>query len=362
MNEFQHINFKISDLLDADSQLRSFPNGFRHDPADLFERPVKSPIVPDNGVRMLDCLEQPVDKDFHKRRIINHSWEPLELELDSEFWNIQYAEQQAKKAVGYDQLIVLHSERSDASKQLENGVHWFANGYLCAEHWYRLYKDIRIVADYRPILTRWICANRLIDTKREYRIKFLNLLDTGTGTYSLPDNDPQTQRTPNEIFPDNSVLPSQFDDGANSSAWITVDKKTPINSAFLHVVTETVMDRIHLTEKIFKPVVLKQPFVLVGGTGCLKYLQSYGFKTFDNWWSEDYDSIIDDQERMQACADIVNWIGTKDISELEQMRNTMKDVLNYNYSWFYNGFSKNCWDELLLNISNSVAGDCSNRD
>jgi len=361
MNEFQHINFKISDLLDADSQLRSFPNGFRHDPADLFEREFVV-TLPKNGARMLDCFGIHVNKDFYKRRIINHSWEPLELELDSEFWNIQYTDRHAKFGGGYDQLIVLHSELSNSSKQLENGVHWFANGYLCAEHWYRLYKDIRIVADYRPILTRWICANRLIDNKRVYRIEFLNRLDTTTGTYSLPDNDPQTQRTPNEIFPDNSVLPRQFDDGANSSAWITVNQETPINSAFLHVVTETVIDRIHLTEKIFKPIVLKQPFVLVGGAGCLKYLQSYGFKTFDNWWSEDYDSIIDDQERMQACANIVNWIGTKDISELEQMRNTMKEVLDYNYNWFYNGFSKNCWDELLLNISNSVAGDCSNRD
>jgi hypothetical protein len=309
-------------------------------------------------------------RKYDNVRIINHSWEPLELELDAYFWDIQNKELLTKyhpeyikyKHIGYNNLLVLHSEHSKSADQFDNSIHWFANGYLCAEHWYRLYKDIRIVADYRPILTRWICANRLIDNKREYRIKFLNLLDTGTGTYSLPDNDPQTQRTPNEIFPDNSVLPSQFDDGANSSAWIIVNQDTPINSAFLHVVTETVMDRIHLTEKIFKPVVLKQPFVLVGGTGCLKYLQSYGFKTFDNWWSEDYDSIIDDQERMQACADIVNWIGTKDISELEQMRNTMKEVLNYNYNWFYNGFSKNCWDELLLNISNSVAGYCSNRD
>jgi len=357
MNEFEYINFRLSDIFDNDSQLRSFPNGFRYDPADLFERTVKSTIVPYNGVRMLTCLGEPVNKDFYKRRIINHSWEPLELELDSEFWNIQYAEQQAKKAVGYDQLIVLHSERSDASKQLKNGVHWFAHGYLCAEHWYRLYKYIRVVTDYRPILTRWICSNRLIDNKRSYRIQFLNMLDTNTGTYSLPYEDPQTKRSPTEIFPSNKVLPSQFDDGANSSAWITVKQDTPINSAFLHVVTETVTDRIHLTEKIFKPVVLKQPFVLVGGTGCLEYLRSYGFRTFDSWWSEDYDAITNDQERMQACADIVNWIGSKDISELEQMRNSMTDVLNYNYSYFYKHFSKECWSELLLNVSKCLAGN-----
>ena len=348
MNEFEYINFRISDLLDADSQLRSFPNGYRYNPEDLFERSFYN-IFPKNGVRMLDCFGIPVNNDFYKHRIINHSWEPLELDLDSEFWNIQYAEQQPK-TVGYKKLIVLHSELSENSKRLENGVHWFANGYLCAEHWYKLYKDIRIATDYRPILTRWICTNRLIDEKRSYRIQFLNMLDTKSGTYSLPYKDPQTNRAPDNIFAGNKVLPSQFDDGANSSAWITVNQDTPINSAFLHVVTETVIDRIHLTEKIFKPVVLKQPFVLVGGTGCLEYLHSYGFKTFDNWWSEDYDGITDSAERMQAVADIVNWIGAKDISELEKIRAGMKDVLDYNYSHFYKHFGKQCWSELITNL------------
>ena len=350
MDHLQYINFRLSDLLDADSQLRIFANGFRFDSADLFKRSSPSEFLPEHSVSMNDCYGKHHSKGFCKRRVINHSWEPLELVLDNEFWQIQYIEKLDRDRIGYDQLVVLHSERSESSKQLENGVHWFSHGYLCAEHWYKLYKDIKIVTEYRPVQSPWICANRLIDGKRAYRLQFLNMLDTSKGTYSLPYEDPQTKRSPKDIFPNNAVLPSQFDDGANSSAWITVNQDTPINSAFLHVVTETVIDRIHLTEKIFKPVVLKQPFVLVGGTGCLEYLKSYGFRTFDNWWSEDYDSIKDDQERMQAVADIVNWIGAKNISELEKMRNSIKDVLNYNYSHFYKHFGNQCWSELVTNL------------
>lgn len=350
MDHLQYINFRLSDLLDSDSQLRIFANGFRFDSADLFKRSSPSEFLPEHSVYMYDCYGIPYSKGFCKTRIINHSWEPLEFNTDYDFWQIQYVEKLDRDRIGYDQLVVLHSELSESSKQLENGVHWFSHGYLCAEHWYRLYKDIKIVTEYRPIQSPWICTNRLIDGKRSYRLQFLNMLDTSTGTYSLPYEDPQTKRSCNDIFPSNKVLPSQFDDGANSSAWITVDQDTPINSAFLHVVNETVIDRIHLTEKIFKPVVLKQPFVLVGGAGCLEYLHSYGFKTFDNWWSEDYDGITDDQERMQAVADIVNWIGAKDISELEKIRAGMKDILDYNYSHFYKHFGKQCWSELVTGL------------
>ena len=352
MNEFEYINLKIQDL-DPKSLLYRFPNGYRYDP----ETTSPSPKDPSKQ-RLLFCTSDGLPRNFANinysySKMLDHSWEPLEIEHDSDFWHLLNIEISTKR-LGCDQFIVLHSEQSQHVEKLRSDhikpVHWFANGYLCAEHWYRLYKDIRIVTDYRPILTRWICANRLINNKRSYRIQFLNMLDTNTGTYSLPYKDPQTNQSPKEIFPDNTILPSQFDNGANSSAWITVNQDTPINSAFLHVVTETVIDRIHLTEKIFKPVVLKQPFVLVGGTGCLEYLHSYGFKTFNNWWSEDYDGITDSTERMQAVADIVNWIGAKDISELEKIRVGMQNILNYNYSHFYKHFGKQCWSELVTGL------------
>ena len=37
---------------------------------------------------------------------------------------------------------------------------------------------------------------------------------------------------------------------------------------------------MHLTEKIFKPIVNKQPFMLLAAPDNLAYLKSYGFKTY----------------------------------------------------------------------------------
>ena len=189
------------------------------------------------------------------------------------------------------------------------------------------------------------------------------MLDVSQGQYSLLEQDPNTLRTPNEIYPDNQVDPHSFDEHDNSSAWISLrinndDKEefTPSvwKSSFLHVVPETVVDRVHLTEKIFKPIVLKQPFVLLNGAGGLEYLRSYGFKTFSDFWSEEYDTIDDLDQRLQSAADVVNYVGSCSLKELEQMRDKMKPILEHNYNWFYNGFADKCWQELETNIKETL--------
>jgi hypothetical protein len=293
-----------------------------------------------------------------------HSWEPVDTVLDAYFWDIQ--QDKIQRPADW-RLYILHSEQSSEIDKLKDRgfkpIHWFANGYLCAEHWYRLYKDIRVVTEYQPIQHKFVCANRLIDELRSYRIKFLNMLDVSQGQYSLLEQDPNTHRTPNEIYPDNQVEPRSFDEHDNSSAWINLQNinndtqqfdPSVWKSSFLHVVPETVVDRVHLTEKIFKPIVLKQPFVLLNGAGALEYLRSYGFKTFSDFWSEEYDTIDNLDQRLQSAADVVNYVGSCSLKELEQMRDKMKPILEHNYNWFYNGFADKCWQELETNIKETL--------
>ena len=118
---------------------------------------------------------------------------------------------------------------------------------------------------------------------------------------------------------------------------------------FLNVVTETVIHSdVFVSEKTFKPIVLMQPFVLAAPPGCLNYLKSYGFKTFDNWWDESYDTIEDPSERMAAVADIVNWIPSQN---LEKLRMEMAGVLEHNYRHFYENIPAICLQELRTLLS-----------
>ena len=143
-----------------------------------------------------------------------------------------------------------------------------------------------------------------------------------------------------------------FDEHGNHSAEIKMDALTPWNTSFLHVVSETVwQDRIHFTEKIFKPVVLHQPFVVLQAPGSLEYLRSYGFQTFGNWWDESYDNIQDPNERLRAIADIVNWIATQD---LYSMRKEMSGVLEHNFRHFYENIPDLVLNELRANLGKVV--------
>jgi len=384
MNEFEYINHRISDLfhkhLDSriNFQLRMFHNEYRYDPAlDVTKTHWRVKDRIDIKMAILDyfktcrtCGELTRDARFagHTSCIwtqtFQHSWEPVDTVLDAYFWDIQ--QDKIQRPADW-RLYILHSEKSSEIDKLKDRgftpIHWFSNGYLCAEHWYRLYKGINVVTEYKPLQHKFVCANRLIDELRSYRIKFLNMLDVSQGQYSLLEQDPNTHRTPNEIYPDNQVDPHSFDEHDNSSAWINLrindnDKKefTPSvwKSSFLHVVPESVVDRVHLTEKIFKPIVLKQPFVLLNGAGGLEYLRSYGFKTFSDFWSEEYDTIDNLDQRLQAAADVVNYVGSCSLKELEQMRDKMKPILEHNYNWFYNGFADKCWQELETNIKETL--------
>jgi hypothetical protein len=55
------------------------------------------------------------------------------------------------------------------------------------------------------------------------------------------------------------------------------------------------------SEKIFKPMVYMQPFIILGQPNSLSMLRSMGYKTFGNVIDERYDSIQDDAKRLHAA-------------------------------------------------------------
>ena len=109
---------------------------------------------------------------------------------------------------------------------------------------------------------------------------------------------------------------------------------------FLQIVTETVYDypAIFYTEKTFKPIVNKRHFVMLGVAGSIKKLQDMGFKTFDNFWDEDYDNIQDPEKRLLSVFEIVKYVYNKSIEELQTLCNDMDDILEYNFNFYINDF------------------------
>lgn len=90
----------------------------------------------------------------------------------------------------------------------------------------------------------------------------------------------------------------------------------------------------YVDEKIWRPMLMKTPFIIQGPQNFIKNLHKLGFKTFSNWWSEEYSSEPVDQQVSQIC-ELVDLLSTYSVYDLETMYNDMKSVLDHNYNLLF---------------------------
>jgi hypothetical protein len=111
-----------------------------------------------------------------------------------------------------------------------------------------------------------------------------------------------------------------------------INEKTH-NSTFVNIVTETMYNKesIFLTEKIYKPIYMCQPFIIFGNPNSLTKLKEYGFKTFDRWWDESYDTELDLNFRFEKITKVLEEIASWDFDKCHQITIEMEEVLVHNY-------------------------------
>lgn len=106
------------------------------------------------------------------------------------------------------------------------------------------------------------------------------------------------------------------------------------NDSYVNVIANSYFSydpgRLELNEKMYKPMYCLQPFINVGEVGTLKALRELGYQTFGQWFNESYDSLMDDEQRMEAVVSEVNRIGQMSDSALNDMLVDMLPVLEHN--------------------------------
>lgn len=126
-------------------------------------------------------------------------------------------------------------------------------------------------------------------------------------------------------------------------------------STMISVVTEThaYQYAIAETEKTFKPIKYKQPFILVGAPKSLHYLRNKGYKTFSNWFDESYDDINDHRGRVMAIANLCKEIDSWDRDKKARFIAETNEIVEHNFEVFKNAHKNiplNFWDSLGNNI------------
>lgn len=116
------------------------------------------------------------------------------------------------------------------------------------------------------------------------------------------------------------------------------------SKTFLSLVSETLFDAstIFFSEKIWKPISVGHPLMLVSSPGMLKELRNRGYYTFGSWWDESYDTILDVNERIFRVVGELKRLSQYSTEQLRNMRESMQPVLEHNQRRFNTQHANDC--------------------
>ena len=249
--------------------------------------------------------------------------------------------------------IIVSSEKS---KKADGHLYYFYHGFAALD-WFRGYHALNHSC---PVVRKYdhdyISFNRIVTGDRAYRQDFVkrlkenDILGNGAVSYGVLDSPSGGDRLviDQEQLPGSASASIPRKPRSWMNRFIATDKSV---DAFWHVVTETVFyyDKLHLTEKIFKPIASKQPFMLLAAPGNLEYLRSYGFKTFAGIIDESYDSIKDNDDRIEAVVAQLKWYCDLSDDEKTEIQKLCEPIIEHNFHHFYGKFREIITDELLDN-------------
>lgn len=86
-----------------------------------------------------------------------------------------------------------------------------------------------------------------------------------------------------------------------------------------------------ITEKTYRTIILKHPFLLVAWPGILEYLKSFGYKTFHPYIDETYDTIEDDSQRMEYIVCEIERLCSFSDDQWIKWQHSVKDIIEHNY-------------------------------
>ncbi len=265
----------------------------------------------------------------------------------------------------YDRNILVHSElnSSQVVRYRDQGltdVYWWSHAII-ARDWYR-YAELDPMLEFLPdrFELDFNIYNRAWSGTREYRLKFADMLleqgliDGCNIKFSTHDNgthylDHQYRNPRFRPDHDLSVLPIN-DAISCASASYSVDD---YRRCWFDVVLETVFDdtRLHLTEKILRPIACGKPFILVAPAGSLALLKHYGFKTFGEFIDESYDQESDPMLRMQMIVRTMKQISEMSENQRLQITHLSAQLARLNRQRF---FSLEFFTDVMTELSDNI--------
>ena len=96
------------------------------------------------------------------------------------------------------------------------------------------------------------------------------------------------------------------------------------------------LDGFIFTEKTYKFISAKKPFILAGFTGSLQTLRDFGYKTFHPYIDETYDTLVDDEQRITAIVNEIERLCKLSDSAWIEWQHNVESIVLHNYNTLLN--------------------------
>jgi hypothetical protein len=234
------------------------------------------------------------------------------------------------------QWILLHSEKNSSElARYEStgnyaGAYWWSHAVIALD-WYRYAQHDQTLQHIDPKKLFLVYAREWSGT-RKYRKDFLQMI---------------------KPFDNHCQIGSVNPDQAITSTSSAIYNSDDFNHTAISVVLETLFDdpRIHLTEKILRPIACGHPFILAAGPGSLKLLKHYGFETFDPWINESYDNIKNSNDRLLSIVEEMRRISQMSADQQRYVIDSCRAVAKRNQQRFFSG---EFFDTIIAELKENV--------
>lgn len=147
-----------------------------------------------------------------------------------------------------------------------------------------------------------------------------------------------------ELYLDNSDL-------VTNRAQLVTDTNYLYEQTYFSVVTETFFFNAErpdeygrfLSEKTFKPVAMKHPFIVLSTPFFLVKFRELGYKSFSPYINEDYDNEENDSNRMMMIVKEIERLCNLSDTERQQFLKAMKEICWYNFQLLMNKSKPEDW-------------------
>ena len=238
-----------------------------------------------------------------------------------------------------------------------------------------VWKDLEFVIGKRE--KKLLCFNRMPRWQRARMVGFLfehNLIDNSYVSFDINNNDEAWSRKEAWADLENSDLVDEEFRGEpyleniykhwdklplvlnrsserDNPVDINIDDVRYFDNSYFSVVNETNFyhsmleqgsrpcccmhtDGVFISEKVYKPIAHRHPFIVAGLPGTLKFMRVVGYKTFDGIFNEDYDTIEDDNTRLEAIEKEILRLTNLTDNEWVELQVQLKPIIDYNYKHF----------------------------